>query len=208
MIAPLIGCVFPVESSERREFKTIRLYATDGSPVDVLSNPPASWTPTVKAKAAVGIALGLRFAHGLGLLHEAVKASNTDFDAAQRIQTADFSPIRLEMGEVEPFSGEEWAPPADVSAFASLLFEVAVGGTATPPIGAAGGAPFPTAVPAFVLGMIEDERSPETAGRLSFAEIVARLKANCFKIIAGVDSDEVSAFVSPVESSEQAGERE
>jgi hypothetical protein len=38
--------------------------------------------------------------------------------------------------------------------------------------------------------------------------IVARLKANRFEIMAGVDSDEVSAFVNPVESSEQAGKRE
>jgi hypothetical protein len=40
MIAPLIGCVFPVESSGQREFRTVRLYATDGPLADVLSNPP------------------------------------------------------------------------------------------------------------------------------------------------------------------------
>jgi serine/threonine protein kinase len=162
----------------------------------------------VKSKAVVGIALGLRFAHGLGLLHGAVKASNILFDTDRRIQIADFSPIRLETGEVEPFSGKGLAPTADVSAFASLLFEIVVGGTATPPIGAAGGPPFPAAVPAFISRMIEDERSPESARCLSFGEIVAWLKANRFEIMAGVDSDEVSASVSRVESSEQAGERE
>jgi hypothetical protein len=41
MIALLIGSVFPVESSGQREFKTVRLYATEGSLADVLSNPPA-----------------------------------------------------------------------------------------------------------------------------------------------------------------------
>jgi serine/threonine protein kinase len=60
----------------------------------------------VKAKAVVGIALGLRFAHGLGLLHGVVKVSNILFDTDRRIQIADFSPIQLETGEVEPFSGE------------------------------------------------------------------------------------------------------
>jgi hypothetical protein len=40
MIASLISCVFPVESSGRRELKTVRLYATEGSLADVLSNPP------------------------------------------------------------------------------------------------------------------------------------------------------------------------
>jgi hypothetical protein len=42
----------------------------------------------------------------------------------------------------------------------------------------------------------------------AFAEIVARLNVNRFEIMMGVDSDEVSTFVSQVESSEQAGERE
>jgi hypothetical protein len=60
----------------------------------------------------------------------------------------------------------------------------------------------------FVSRIIEDGRSLESACRLSFAEIVAQLKANRFEIMAGVDSDEVSAFVSRVESLEQAGERE
>jgi serine/threonine protein kinase len=207
MIAPLIGCVFPVESSGQREFRTVRLYATEGSLADVLSNPPAWWTPAMKAKAVVGIALGLRFAHGLGLLHGAVQASNILFDGDRRIQIADFSPIRLETGEVESFSGEGWAPTADVSAFASLLFEIAVSSTTTPPISAARGPPFPASVPAFVSRMIESGGSPESAGRLSFAELVARLKENRFEIIAGVDSEEVSAFVRRVESSEQAGQR-
>jgi serine/threonine protein kinase len=108
MIAPLIGCVLPVESRERRESKTVRLYATAGSLADVLSNPPAWWNPTAKAKAVAGIALRLRFAHGLGLLHGSLNASNILFDADRLIQIADFSPIRLETGEVEPFSGEGW----------------------------------------------------------------------------------------------------
>jgi hypothetical protein len=69
MIAPLIGCVFSVEPSGWLEFKTVRFYAAEDSLADVISNPPEWWTPTAKAKADVGIALGLRFAHGLRLLH-------------------------------------------------------------------------------------------------------------------------------------------
>jgi serine/threonine protein kinase len=162
----------------------------------------------MKAKAVVGIALGLRFAHGLVLLHGAVKGSNILFDADRRIQIADFSPIRLETGEVEPFSGEGWAPTADISAFVSLLCEIAVGAPAAPPIGAAGGPPLPAAVPAFVWRMIEDGRSPESVRRLSFVGIANCLKENRFQITAGVDSDEVSAFVSWVESRKQARERQ
>jgi hypothetical protein len=105
-----------------------------------------------------------------------------------------------------PFSGEDWAPTADICAFASPLFENAVGGTAAPAIGPARGLPPPATVPAFVSRMIEDGRSLESARRLSFTPIVARLKANRFEPMAGVNSDKVSAFVRQVESSEQAGQ--
>jgi hypothetical protein len=56
--------------------------------------------------------------------------------------------------------------------------------------------------------MIEDGRSPESAHGLSFVEIIARLKAHHLEIISGIDCDEVSVFVSRVESSKQAMEME
>jgi serine/threonine protein kinase len=205
LIAPLLGFAFPVESDGRREFKIARLHASGGSLADVLLNPPAWWTPTAKAKAVVGIALALQFAHGLGLLHGAVKAENVLFDADRRIQVADFSSMRLDSGEVEPFWGEQWSPAADVWEFTFLLFEIAVGRPAVPPIGAAGEPPFPAGVPEFVSRMIEDGRSPESWRQLSFIYIVKRLKENRFAIVAGVDSEEVSVFVARVESAEQSG---
>jgi hypothetical protein len=197
LIAPLIGFVFLVESGGRRELKTVRLHASGGSLADVLLNPPAWWTPTAKAKAVVGIALALQFAHGLGLLHGAVKADNVPLDADRRIQIADFSAIRLESGDVEPFSGEKWTLLADLLGFASLLSEIA--------IGAARALPVPTGVPLFVSRMIEEVRLPESQCRLSFVDIIEDLKENRFEIVAGVDSEEVSAFVAPVESAEQSG---
>jgi serine/threonine protein kinase len=205
LIAPLIGFAFPVESGGQRQLKTARLHAAGGSLADVLANPAAWWTPTAKAKAVVGIALALRFAHGLGLLHGAVKAANVLFDADRRIQIADFSAMRLESGEVEPFWDEKWSPAADVCEFAFLLSEIAVGRPPVPPIGAAGELPVPAGVPDFVSRMIEDGRSPASHCRLSFVDIVERLKRNRFAIMAGVDSEEVSAFVAQVESAEQSG---
>jgi hypothetical protein len=102
--------------------------------------------------------------------------------------------------EVEPFSGKTWRPTADVCAPASLLFEIAVGRAAIPPIGAAGALPIPAGVPVFVPRMIEDGRSPESQHRLSFLDIIERLKRNRFAIVAGVDLEEVSAFVARAES--------
>jgi hypothetical protein len=58
-----------------------RRYAAGGSLVEALSDAPPWWTQMAKAKAIAGIALGLRFAHGLGLLHGGLKARNVLFDA-------------------------------------------------------------------------------------------------------------------------------
>jgi serine/threonine protein kinase len=176
------------------------VHAAGGSVADVLSAAPAWWTPTAKATAVAGIALGLRFAHGLGLLHGGLKASNVLFDADRRIQIADFSPTRVDTGAVEPFSGDGRSQAADLSAFASLLSEIAGG--------AAGWPPVPAGVPEFVSRMIEEGRSPDSRRRLSFVRIVERLKENRFEIVAGVDSQEVAAFVAWVESVEQSGKWE
>jgi serine/threonine protein kinase len=108
----------------------------------------------VEAKAVVGIALGLWLAHGLGLLHGGLKASNLLFNADQRIQIADFSRIWLDTGAAEPFSGEGWSPTADLSAFVALLFDIAVSCPATPPTGAVDELPIPADVPEFVWRMI------------------------------------------------------
>jgi hypothetical protein len=108
LIASPIGFA---ESTAPRRLKITRWYAAGVSLVDVLSDAPPLWIPTAKAKAIAGIALALRLAHRL---HRGLKASNTLFDAGRRIQLADFSPIRLETGEVEPVSGEGWSPVADI----------------------------------------------------------------------------------------------
>jgi serine/threonine protein kinase len=205
MIAPLMGCGFPRESNGLWELKTVRLYASEDSLAGVLLNPPNWWTPTAKAKVIVGIALGLRFAHGHGFLHGAVKASNILFDANHRIQIADFSSIRLANGSVEPFSGEEWSPTVDVAGFASILSEIIIGNPASFPISLMTDSSHCPAVPAFVRQIIDDAQLTKSQRLLSFVDIVDRLKENHFQITPGVDSDEVFRFVTWVESSEQSG---
>jgi serine/threonine protein kinase len=99
LIASPIGFA---KSTAPRRLKIARPYAAGDSLAEVLSDAPAWRTPTAKAKAIAGIAFGLRFAPGLGLLHGGLKASNVLFDADRRIQIADFSPIHLETGDAEP----------------------------------------------------------------------------------------------------------
>jgi hypothetical protein len=101
MMAPLVGCIFPVELSGRLELKTVREYATENSLADVLSSSPEWWTPTVKSKAVVGIA------NGLGLLYGVVKASNILFDADRGIQIADFSPNAWKRAKSNRFQGND-----------------------------------------------------------------------------------------------------
>jgi serine/threonine protein kinase len=213
VITSLIGCDFRVESSGVIEMKAVRSHAeaTDGSLVDVVMNPPVWWTPTVKVKTLVGIALGLRYAHGHGLLHGSVKASNIIFDANHRIQIVDFSPIRLENESVEPFSGAggaELDPTVDISGFASLLAEIGVNRIVNSSIGSMEDSLHHSFVPDFVLEIIEAGQSPKSPCQVSFINIFSRLKANDFRILSGIDPEEVSAFVRWVESSEETGEWE
>jgi serine/threonine protein kinase len=102
-----------------------RLHAVGGSLAEVVSLKPAWWTPTAKAEAIVGIALALRFAHGLGLQHGGLKAGNGIFDGGGRIQTTDFGQMRRDGGFSEEVKG--WSPWADVSTLAMHLFEIVVG---------------------------------------------------------------------------------
>jgi hypothetical protein len=114
--------------------------------------------------------------------------------------------------------GEGWSPRADVSAFAMLLFEIVVGrpwpspspSPSSRPTAATGDEEvilFP-GVPAFVSEMIEGGLRPMAGEELSFIAIIETLKKNDFRIVSGVDSDAVSAFVRGVESAADSGESE
>jgi hypothetical protein len=61
---------------------------------------------------------------------------------------------------------------------------------------------IPTGIPAFISRIIESGLSPISRTCCSFNTILNILKENKFKIEDGVDSAEVSAFVSWVESAE------
>jgi hypothetical protein len=114
----------------------------------------------------------------------------------------------LEVGEIEMemeseemthlvgFSGERWTVERDIQAFASILFELVFG---HPP---QGDLFIPTGIPDFVSRIIKSGLSPRSERSYSFNTILEILKKNDFKIEDGVDSAEVSAFVSWVESAE------
>jgi serine/threonine protein kinase len=174
----------------------------------ILSVNPVWWTSTVKAKVVAGIVLGLRFAHSFGLLHNHLTASNIFFDCDHLIQIVDFQSILVEVVESENegeegaqlwgFSGEGFAPERDIKAFASILFEIVTGRPAT------GEVSVPRDIPAFVSKIIEKGLWLKSGAKYSFCDIFEILKHNEFRIERDVDSAEVSAFVSWVESAEQS----
>jgi hypothetical protein len=200
LIAAPIGC-----SLGEGSLKIGRLHVAGGSLADVVSSNPVWWTPTAKAEAVVGIALALRFAHGLGLLHGGLNADNVLFDGGGRIQIADFSPMWRDGG----FSGAGWSPQADISAFAMLLFKIVAGCTfPSPPPNAAkadGEVILPPGVPMFVSEIIEGGMRPSAGEELTFITIFETLKDNAFRILTGVDSAEILAFVRRFESAAQSG---
>jgi hypothetical protein len=197
-IAAPIGFVFPIESDSRWELKIVRLYLEGCSLLEVISVNPVWWTSTVKAKAIAGIVLGLRFAHSLGLVHGHLTMSNIVFDLDHCIEIVDFKPFVLEADETAKGTQLGWTPERDIQAFASILFELVFG---VPPPGEAS---IPTGIPDFVSWIIESGLSPRSGRSYSFDTILEILKENDFRIEDDVNSREVSAFVSWVESTESS----
>jgi serine/threonine protein kinase len=209
-VAGLIGFVVEIETGILQELKIVRLYCEGSSLSEVISVNPVWWTSTVKAKVVAGIVLGLRFAHSLGLFHGRLSARNILFDLNHCIQIVNFDPIVLEVVERESeseneteegmqlggMSGEEWRLERDIRAFASILFEIVAGGSAT------GAASIPASIPSFVAKIIELGLYRTFIEKYSFSDIFEILKQNNFRIEDGVDSEEVSTFASWVESAE------
>jgi hypothetical protein len=99
------------------------------------------------------------------------------------------------MTEVGGFSGEGWRPAVDIRAFAELLSRIVIGDSAEE-------RGYSLSVPIFVLNIIERGQSLDSNAKLSFIDIFETLKDNDFRILEGVDSKEVSNFVSWIEFSE------
>jgi serine/threonine protein kinase len=204
-ISGLIGFVFPNEFSESRELQIVGLYAEYGSLAEVISASPLWWTATMKAKTVVGIVLGLRYAHSFGLLHGGLTTKNIHFDSDHHIQITDFGLIGLKIWgneglvHIGGLSDEGWTPKIDICGFVSIFLEIVVGPSAQYETS------IPSDVPEFVSDIIKSRlwSESESERNRSFLDIFNILRRNDFQILDGVDSTEVSTFVSWVELSER-----
>jgi hypothetical protein len=140
------------------------------------------------------------------LIHGHLTSKNVVFDVDHRIQITDFYPICREVWETKKdrgaFSGEEWSPDPDVRGFASILFEIIVGHPEM--LSGTQSAQVITLkdIPEFISKLIALGQSSEPRIGQSFNDIFSILKNNEFKIMFGVDSVDVLAFVDWVESFE------
>jgi hypothetical protein len=216
LIAAPIGFVYPPADQTVRELKIVRFYSSGPSLAQVLSLRPEWWTPTAKAKAVVGIALAMRFAHSYGLIHGSLKTSNILFHEDGRMQIADFAPIRLQRPEGEypsnaafvvgGFSGDGWSPHSDVRAFVSVLCDMGV----CPQVNAISASDDETTatlrIPRGISMMLEKTLSDDLA--FSFNDVFQILRECHFRFVEGADAEEVSKFVENVETFERSWERQ
>jgi hypothetical protein len=93
------------------------------------------------------------------------------------------------------FSEENWTPKADVEAFARILSEIVVGVSGEEGIHSPG-------IPSFIWKIIERGQSGDLKRVEPFHDIFETLKQNEFKIMEGVDAEQVSSFVRWIEISE------
>jgi serine/threonine protein kinase len=173
-IATPIGFIFGIGSGIEQELKIIRIYSEGCSLFEILSVNPDWLTSTVKMKVIVGIVLGLRFTHSFGLFHGHLSAKNIVFDSDHCIQIVGFNPKFSEMSEGEgegegkeaiqlkSFSGKGWTDQTDIHAFASILFEIVVGGSAKDETS------IPAWIPPFVSKIIELKFMSPSETRCSF----------------------------------------
>jgi hypothetical protein len=84
---------------------------------------------------------------------------------------------------------------ADIRGFASILFEIIVGHPSTLPGVVNDEINLPSDIPIFVRELIVANQSSEPEIGQSFNNIFDVLKENYFRIVSGVDSADVLAFV-------------
>jgi serine/threonine protein kinase len=200
--APIGFVVSGNGSGDAVELRTVRLFVEGGSLADVFarSPPPPRWTATAKAIAVAGLALGLRFAHGVGLFHGALTPGSVLLSGAGEIQIAGIGAIRSRTADghggasvfaaPEVLRGGEGIAKSDVFSFARIVSHIIADDRQS------------GTVAGFLSALITTGLSADPSDRPSFGAIVARLRTKGFAIVENVDTTSVLAFVRGVDDAE------
>jgi serine/threonine protein kinase len=185
---------------------------------------PAWFDETAIAVVVAGAALGMRHIHERGVIHRDFKPANILVDDAGRPLICDLGLSRdfaLEMtvgvnigtpaySSPEVTNGTAYGPPCDVFAFGTILFELVMRRRAfTGSIGAVGDAitkkpppPMPKTVTLVSRELIAGCWKKDPEQRLSFRDVVDDLKKAEFKVLPGVQTEKVMAYVAEIETKE------
>jgi serine/threonine protein kinase len=217
-IAPLIGIVLPTDSTP---LQTATLYYCCGSLEVVLDKNPEWWTPTTKAKAIAGIALGMQSAHQHGIAHDSLNPNNILFDEDHCVHIVDFDSSHFqakqkdqnEMNDMDEESDAqrmEDAKKSDVFSFATVMFAILVDRSSSSHslsfdedenrLMNNGEVPMiPEFVPEFVRELIANGWSADRSERDSFEMIIEIMQESHFLFAEGVDECKTLEFVNTVE---------
>jgi hypothetical protein len=188
-IAAQIGFAVSNAGGDAAELRAVRPYAEGGSLVDVLALPPPWWTGMAKAMAIVGLALGLRFANGVGQPHGSLRPKLILFDGAGTVQIAGIGVVRsgcrcgAEFTAPEIESGGAPTAQGDVFSFARIVSRITADDC------------LRGSVPKFIRELVNAGLSADPCRRPSFGAILARLEGNGFAIADGIDSANISTFI-------------
>jgi serine/threonine protein kinase len=235
-IVGIIGIIMPQMIPGRPDDETPPIIVTEwlarGSLEDSLSNS-ARWarlTPTMKAKIAVGIALGMRYMHSCGVMHRDLKPANILLDWQYEVRIADLGSARAvdllstltqSIGTPIYMAPEimdgDYDQSSDVYSYAIMLWEILSGTQVArvftklikSPLGWINKVkednlrPALTGLEPMIVTLLESIWHGTPSHRMSFDQIVAYFRNHKYQMFPGVIESEVESYATRLEEYER-----
>jgi serine/threonine protein kinase len=235
-IVGIIGIIMPQMIPGRPGEETPPVIVTEwlarGSLEDSLSNA-GRWgrmTPTMKAKIAVGIALGMRYMHSCGVMHRDLKPANILLDWQYEVRIGDLGSARAvdllatltqSIGTPIYMAPEimdgDYNQTSDVYSYAIMLWEILTGTQVAKvftklikyplswisKVKDDGLRPALTGLEPMIVPLLESMWHGTPNQRMSFDQIVAYFRAHKYQMFPGVMETEVESYATRLEEYER-----
>jgi serine/threonine protein kinase len=233
VIVGIIGFVFPHTNEAGVNIGTIVTeWLPRGALSSYIESPTeyAKLTPTIKAKIIVGIAKGMAYLHASNIWHRDLKPSNILLDENFEVRIADFGTARLmdmQLTVTDDFETPFYIAPdanptglTDVWAYGMMVWELLTGRPLTVEFAgkfrtamdllkklSTGLRPKLDGLSDVAQALLEDcwvlEAKDGTNTRITFPQIVERLKRWNYALIDGVRGNEMEAYVEAIDAFER-----